>query len=307
MPMTNHHTAATPSDAGIVQSAKLMPHLQNNLRPETRPRMKLLSLLAATLLAATLAPHPAHAQAADIPTAAPTNTSPQFAAATIKPPDPSKGGIAGFVASPGGRIFFGGNLNMLVQFAFRLQTYQIDGGPDWTRSEWFEVNAIPPQNSPSRKLSIQTVEPTAEQRQMLQSLLRDRFGLKFHMETKEGEVYLLTRGSKELQLKPPRDPAADPRANVVFKSTGIDGEAEGTNTTTDYLAERLGGLLKLPVINQTGITGSYDFHLPPVDPENHDIVYAVDSVVDRLGLAIKRSRGPIQTLVIDHVDHPSAN
>jgi uncharacterized protein (TIGR03435 family) len=73
--------------------------------------------------------------------------------------------------------------------------------------------------------------------------------------------------SKPLQLKPPKDPAADPRAIVFTKVGGIaDGEAEGTNTTTDYLALRLSRYLQLPVLNQTGITGSYDFYLPVVIP-----------------------------------------
>jgi uncharacterized protein (TIGR03435 family) len=233
---------------------------------------------------------------------------PQFDVATIKPPDPkAQYRMAGFNGYPGGRVFFGGHLDDLVEFAYGLQSYQLGGGSDWTRSEWFEINALPPENSSSRTIAIQTAEPTAEQRQMIQSLLRDRFGLKFHMETKEGEVFILSRGSKELQLKPPKDPKMDPRAIVFMRSTGDDGEAEGTNTTTDYLAERLGRYLQLPVLNQTGIAGSYDFYLPPVDPENKDIAVATYSVVDRLGLKIKRSRGPIQTLVIDQVDHPNAN
>ena len=135
---------------------------------------------------------------------------------------------------------------------------------------------------------------------MLQSLLRDRFGFKYHLEMKEGEVYILSRGSRALQLKPPKDPAADPRAIVMMKEGDIaDGEAEGTNTTTDYLAIRLSRNPQLPVLNQTGITGSYDYDLPPDDAENKDPVVAVLRVADCLGLKIKRGRGPIQ-----HPAHP---
>jgi uncharacterized protein (TIGR03435 family) len=142
---------------------------------------------------------------------------------------------------------------------------------------------------------------------MLQSL-RDRFGFKFHFEMKEGEVYILSRGGRALQLKSPKDPAADPRAIVINKVGDIwDGEAEGTNTTTDNLAIRLSRYLQLPVLNQTGITGSYDFYLPPDDAENTDPVVAVLRVVDRLGLKIKHGRGPIQHLVIDHIEMPTEN
>ena len=234
---------------------------------------------------------------------------PVFDAATIKPPDPvARGRIMGFVGEPGGRIFFGGTLKMLVHFAFNLQDYQIAGGPEWTSKQRFEINAVPPDSSPSRKIKGVNAEPTAEQRLMLQSLLRDRFGFKFHLESKEGEVYILTRGRKPLQFKPPKDSEADPRAIVMWKGGNIfDGEAVGTNTTTGYLAQTLSRWLKLPILDQTGIAGSYDFHLEPNDPENHDVVAAALSVVDRLGLKIKRGRGPIQTLVIDHVEQPSEN
>lgn len=121
---------------------------------------------------------------------------------------------------------------MLAMFAFNLQYYQITGGPDLTASQWFEINAVPPETSPSRQIKVPNAEPTPEQRLMLQSLLRDRFGFRFHFETKEGEVFILKRGSKPLQLKPPKDPTSDPRAIVVIKQGGIaDGEAEGINTT----------------------------------------------------------------------------
>jgi uncharacterized protein (TIGR03435 family) len=234
---------------------------------------------------------------------------PAFDVATIKPPDPGAPyQKEGFYGEPGGRVFFGGNIKMLVECAFSLQDYQVAGGPEWTASQLFEINAVPPETSLSRNVKVRNAEPTSEQRLMLQSLLRDRFGLKFHLEMREGRVYILTRGNKPLQLKPPKDPVSDPRAIVMTKEGGIaDGEAQGTNTTTDYLALRLGRYLQLPVLNQTGITGSYDYYLPPADPDNHDVVAAVLNVVDRLGLKIKRGRGPIQTLVIDHVEQPSQN
>ncbi len=213
----------------------------------------------------------------------------------------------GFYGKPGGRIFFGGFLKMFVEIAFNLQDCQVSGAPGWINSQWFDINAVPPDTSPSRNITAANAEPTPEQRLMLQSLLRDRFAFKYHLETKEGEVYFLTRGSKPLQLKPPKDPASDPRAIVLIRSTGVDGDAVGNNTTTDYLAQRLSHYLQLPVLNQTGIAGSYDFNLPADDPGNQDVVSAVFSVVDRLGLKLKRGRGTVQTLVIDQIEQPSQN
>ena len=234
---------------------------------------------------------------------------PAFDAATIKPPDPkAQYQKAGFYGEPGGRIFFGGNITMLIENAFDLQSFQIAGGPGWAASQWFEINAVPSESSLTHDITGRNAEPTPEQRLMLQSLLHDRFGFKFHFETKEGEVYILTRGKKPLQLKPPKESAVDPRSILFIKQGGIaDGEAEGINTTTDYFALRLSRYLQLPVLNQTGVIGSYDYYLPPTDPDNHDVVVAVLDVVDRLGLKIKRSHGPIRTLVIDDIRQPSEN
>jgi len=241
----------------------------------------------------------------------------QFAAITIKPSDPNATRFPfGYEGSPGGRIHFGGNIRTLIAVAYGLQDYQLFGGPDWTREshlgpDFFSIDAVPPDNSPAREIAIRSGQPTAEQRQMLQSLLHDRFGLQCHFETREGEVYFLTRGTKPLQLLAPKDPNYPPGATIVMRQyddrQGMfeDGEAVGHNVTTDSLATLFNRHLKLPVLNQTGITGTWDFHLAPVDPDNQDIPTAVYSVIDRLGLKIKRGRGPTQTLVIDHIDHPT--
>ncbi len=265
-------------------------------------RGTLTLLLTCTL---TLASPGASPQTASAPVSA---NLPSFEAATIKPPNPgARYRKAGFYGEPGGRVFFGGNIKMLVECAFNLQDYQVAGGPGFASSQWFEINAVPPETSLSLSIKVHNAEPTFEQRLMLQSLLANRFGFKYHLETKTGEVYVLTRGAKPLQIKPPKDPASDPRAIVVIRQGGIDGEAEGINTTTDYLALRLSRYLQLPVLNKTGIAGSYDFYLSPDDPENQDLATAVLRVADRLGLKLKRSRGPIQTLVIDQVQQPSPN
>jgi len=234
---------------------------------------------------------------------------PTFDAVTIKPPNPgARHTRAGFYGAPGGRVFFGGTVRMLIDYAFNFRDYQVTGGPGWIASQWLEINAVPPDKSPSHNIEVRRAEPTAEQRLMFQSLLRDRFSFKFHLESKDGEVYILTRSRKPLQLQPPKDPRADPRAIILMRPGEVfDGEAMGTNTTTAYMAQMLSRYLQLPVLDQTGITGSYDYYLPATDPENHDMLSAVDSVVDRLGLTIKRGRGPIETLVIDHVEQPSAN
>jgi hypothetical protein len=66
---------------------------------------------------------------------------------------------------------------------------------------------------------------------MLRSLLGDRLGFRFHLEIKEGEVYILRRGSRALQLKPSKDPAAGPRAIVMMKQGDISDRASSSATS----------------------------------------------------------------------------
>ena len=84
-----------------------------------------------------------------------------FDAATIKPPDPeARYRKAGFYGEPGGRVFFGGNIKMLVMYAFNLQDYQVAGGPNWTSSQWFEISAVPPESSLSRNIKVPNAKPS---------------------------------------------------------------------------------------------------------------------------------------------------
>src|SRR5258705_12602331 len=60
-----------------------------------------------------------------------------FDAATIKPPSPNAPyRMGGFYGYPGGRVFFGGNIKMLVQSGFNLQDYEVAGVPGWVSSQW---------------------------------------------------------------------------------------------------------------------------------------------------------------------------
>ena len=233
----------------------------------------------------------------------------EFEVATIKSIDPNAGGMVGFVSYPGGRVLFGhSSLKMMMYFAYDIPESRISGGPDWVGKDQFDVTAVPPDSSESRTAKQPPVKatPSAEQRQMLQSLLADRFALKVHREIKQGPVYLLTLGSGKLRLQDPKDRDADSRFAVMQKGGGIvDGETFGVNVSMAFVAARL--RLDLPVVDETGLNGAYDFHLDPDDPENQNYSAAVFDAMERLGLKLKRGTGPVETLVIDHVERPSAN
>ena len=236
---------------------------------------------------------------------------PAFEVATIKPIDPNKGGAVGFYSFPGGRVNVGfATVKILMFYAFNVQDFQIAGGPEWVSTEKYNIVAVPPEASKSRTAKAPPIgaTPSLEQRQMLLSLLVDRFGLKFHRENREGPVYFLVKGSGRLEMQDAKDKDADSRGAVMVKSGGVyDGETFGTNVTMAFWARQLGGELRRPVVDRTGLTGSYDFHLAPFDPENQDYQLSVFESTKRLGLDLKAGKGPIETIVIDSVTKPTEN
>lgn len=266
------------------------------------------NLYLAVALSMALIPSIANTQSPGVSAIA---ARPAFEVATVKPTDPNKGGVVGFYSKPGGRVFFGqSTVKTIMYFAYDIPMSRITGGPEWVGTEHYEITALPPDFSESRTAVQPPVKatPSDEQRQMIQSLLADRFALRVHHEIKQGPVYLLTLSTKKLQLHEPNDKDADSRGGVMMKGGGIaDGEATGINVTMEFLARQLSSSLNLPVVDQTGLKGKYDFHLEPDDPENHDYPAAVFDAMDRLGLRLKRGTGPIDTLVIDHIEKPTEN
>jgi uncharacterized protein (TIGR03435 family) len=95
----------------------------------------------------------------------------------------------------------------------------------------------------------------AEQRQMLKTLLVDRFRLRFHTEIKEGPVYLFVKGGKGLDLQDAKNKDEYPWAGGL-SGGGITGDGlAGRNESMDDLAKRLAPYLGHAVINRTGLTG----------------------------------------------------
>ena len=149
---------------------------------------------------------------------------------------------------------------------------------------------------------------------MLLALLIDRFGLKYHREMKEGRVYLLERGSGALKLRAPARPTEFPwvggvEGGAIYLPTGIAGK----NASMALLAERLGRYLSVPVIDQTSIAGSFDFEYkagavdPGIPVTRNDVISSILTSVKGLGLKLTPAKGPVETVVIDSVEQPSAN
>jgi uncharacterized protein (TIGR03435 family) len=225
---------------------------------------------------------------------------PAFEVASIK--SATSGEIGGAYTYPGGRVAFRGcTLEYLVQQAFNIQRFQLSGGPGWIRSERYDIDAKPPESSKSR----QSAPPYAkapmneEQRQMLQSLLVARFQLQYHRDTREGPVYLLVKGNKPLNMTDSKDKNEFPWSRVTAEGL------VGINESMADLAWRLSQNLELPVLDRTGIAGSFDFRIQY--PYEEDIVAQTLATVQELGLKLEPSKGPVETIVIERAEKPSAN
>jgi uncharacterized protein (TIGR03435 family) len=233
---------------------------------------------------------------------------PQFEIATIKSPGPQDRLIT-LYNYPGGRVVISlYTFALLLHEALGVQRFQLVGAPAWIDSERFLIEAKPPASS---KLSSFTPSNrqaplVEEQRRMLLALLMDRFQLKFHRESKEGAVFLLTKGPKAPAMEQPKHP--EYRMFFAGLLGGGDGTVSGGNATMEFIASQLSRSMGGPVLDRTGLNGSFDFTLENVyDPEEHDLVAIAQSTVRALGLKLERSRGPVETIVIDHLEKPSAN
>lgn len=233
--------------------------------------------------------------------------TPAFEIASIKP---AQGGAVGLFTYPGGRIIANSmTVEMLVEEAFDVQQFQLSGGPAWMRTDRYQIEAKPPASSPSSKANPSPPDrPNDEQRQMLQTLLADRFQLKIHREAKDGSVYVLVRSGKALKLVAPKNKDEAPWAGGLGGGNISGDGLAGKNISMPQLAKRLSSFMARPVIDKTGLEGSFDFLYEQVSEDPHpDVAAWIITSVQALGLKLEASRGPVDTMIVDRVEKPSSN
>jgi uncharacterized protein (TIGR03435 family) len=242
----------------------------------------------------------------------PTDANPEFAVATIKPsrPDASRGGYgirAQVVTTTNVTV------SWMIKLAYNVHAHQISGAPSWVDSERYDT--VGRSDTPG--------EPSRDQMKlMIQKLLVDRFQLKFHTVKKELPVYamVVAKSGPKLTVS-----AGDPNAfpgigfgrepgviSLVGRNTGLNGVANGLQSN----------ILDKPVVDQTGLTGRYDFQLrftpdagqlanfSGIEPANAvdnappDIFTAFEQ---QLGLKLQASKAVVDVMVIDMIERPSPN
>lgn len=219
--------------------------------------------------------------------------------------------------------------NGIGLIAYAYPEVPIKGGPPWLHSAFYEINAQA-EGNPSVKTMMGP---------MMQVLLEDRFHLKVRREATEGPVYFLTvaRGGPKLHAftegsctpySPYQSTTLEAgRQYCRNQMSAVNASLEVQGGTLDVFSGMLEILLERPVINKTGITGRFDFRIefsregtklagvPLIqpngsisgasDPAGRSSIFSV--LQEQLGFKLEPGKGPVEALVIDHVERPTAN
>jgi uncharacterized protein (TIGR03435 family) len=181
-------------------------------------------------------------------------------------------------------------LRNLITYAYDVRGFQLSGAPGWIETDRFDVLA-------------KTQEGPASARERVRALLAERFGLTVHHETKEQTVYFLTLAKGGPRMKISAD--AGPQRGIY---RGGSGQAQGFAATTEMLARELAGMTGRAVIDRTSLTGKYDWTLEwAPDPDDATRPSLFTAIQEQLGVKLETAKGPVDMVVIDHVNRPSEN
>jgi uncharacterized protein (TIGR03435 family) len=203
---------------------------------------------------------------------------------------------------PGGSFTARGyTLVLLIQRAYGVMDWNVDGGPDWIRVDRFDVAA---------KANVAGDLTESQLRPMLAKLLEERFQLKLHRTSKPMAGYALqvARGGPRLK----RSTAEEQRDSFRLTASRLSGQAISMR---DF-ARFVGGKLGLIAVDETGLSGLYDFDvewrppagfLPDVDPREAQRSTVLDAIQKQLGLKFVAKKVAVEVLIIDHAERPSEN
>jgi uncharacterized protein (TIGR03435 family) len=185
-------------------------------------------------------------------------------------------------------------LKRAVMSAYVVGPNQIFGGPPWFDSFPYDIVA---------KAPIPTDDDALLMR-MLQSLLADRFKLAIHHETRTIQAYVL-----EVSKQGPKLEKSDEGEDSVNSSRGA---MDAKHITMDRFAEVLSREMDHPVVNHTGLAGTFNLKLQ-WEPDGADGAGATDrpsmftGVQEQLGLRLRAEKSPVGVIVIDHAEQPAGN
>lgn len=263
-------------------------------------------ILAAGLLA--LASTCAMGQPDASAAAAPTQSAKlAFDVISVKPNETGSRTVVDVDPRPDGFAVVNMPLEHLISDAYGIREDLISGGPSWLFDDHYDIEGKVTSFDSVGSQSLSDAQRT----EMIRSLLADRFKLVVHTETEELPMYDLIVDKNGPKLK-----ESSPDQHRSFM--GKRGEFQGQDVTISFLAGRLSVRLQRTVVDKTGLTGKYDFDLKwnqDQTPAPQDGSASAPSgepslstaIREQLGLKLVPTKGPVPTLVIDHVERPSEN
>ena len=190
-------------------------------------------------------------------------------------------------------------LRLLMRQAFqRMQDDELVGGPVWMDIDRWDIAA-------------KAESPTAAMLPMIRTLLADRFKLVTHHEARERSIYALVIARRDGQLGPSLRPSTG-RSTFRDGTGAFTGHAVPLGILVNVLSGA--GSVRRTVVDRTGLSGTYDIDLhwaidvplrgdtPPPPADGPSIFTAVQ---EQLGLKLESTRGPVDVLVIDHIERPT--
>ena len=212
-------------------------------------------------------------------------------------------------------------LKRVLMVAYDVKFWQI-AGPDWLNTLRFDITARLPEGA-TRDQSLS----------MLRNLLTERFQMTVHRETKELPAYVLRKDKAGAKLRPSGEAGDENAIATVQQNEGKDGfpvlapgapgivvetrngraRISGFHADLSKLADFLSTQLGRPVLDQTGIAGTFDFavyyrHENAAVEDTNPYPEIFDALREQLGLRLEARKEPVEMLVIDHIEKtPTGN
>lgn len=228
---------------------------------------------------------------------------PSFEVATVKRSDPDDKSHR-FEIRGHQIVIENQTVQTMIEMSYGVHPRQIVNEPPWMGSERFDIQGVP---------DAEGVPSAAQFGEIVRKVLEERFGLKFHTEKKEMARYTLTvakGGPKMEATKGAPDGLPNERGTGDKTSRTLQME----NVSMNELAHNLQGELDRPVVDETGLTGKYDFTLrwlradaPAGGDADSSLPGIFTALEEQLGLKMEPSKGAVDVMVIEHAEQPSAN
>jgi uncharacterized protein (TIGR03435 family) len=235
--------------------------------------------------------------------------TPAFEAASIRPANPDRRGSG--ISVQAARIkVINATVKFCVEVAWNVKDFQVSGGPAWLDTERYDIDAV-------------AAQPFVrdEYRIMLQAMLAERFAIAVHRDAQERQGYALVVAKNGPKLPPPKD---DP--SVMFSRTPTgDFTLTAPSVTMTQLASALSSNMSAIVVDRTGLEGKFDVFMqwtpdpssnrmltkngeplpPPSDATQGPSIFT--ALQEKLGLKLETRKVPVEIIVVDHAERPTAN